>query len=319
MRLFDAVNAGAGSGFVDRSMAAAYQVLPSVTRRPCAAFISQGSPILRLLVALLLTPVMASAGVAYDVTVQSVDQSNMAPVSPTALDVAPAVTRYFVEDGKVRIGGAAAKTVYVFKDRTMYVIDNASRTVHVLKHATLSQVAAHYADAVTQLEDAAASAAPAERAAAQRKADEMKDVSDRMRRPVPHEYRVTVRFEAVDGHACRIWEELENDVKRLELCVAPTAALLGGADIIGGMKTLSQFRQGSDFALGVDFGLADWWPDFAGLGGVPLLIREYKYDSVISEVKLTSISQGVPSAKLLDMPDGYRVQDGPDYDRWYVR
>jgi len=262
---------------------------------------------------------MANAGVAYDVTVQSVDQSNMAPVSPTALDVAPTVTQFYVEDGKVRIGGADAKTAYVFNDQTMYVIDNTSRTVHVLKHATLSQVAAHYADAVKQLEDAAASAAPADRAAAQRKADEMRNVSDRMLRPVPHEYRLTDKSDAVDGHACRIWEELENGVKRLELCVAPTAALPGGADIIGGMKTLSQFRQGSDFALGVDFGLANWWPDFASLGGVPLLIREYKYGSMVSEVKLTAISQGVPSAKLLNMPDGYQMQDGPDYDRWYVR
>lgn len=268
---------------------------------------------------MLLTPVMAGAGVAYDVSVQSVDQSNMAPVSPNALDAAPTVTHYFVEEGKVRVGGADAKTAYVFKDQTMYVIDNTSRTVHVLKHATLSQVAAHYADAVKQLESAAASAAPADRTAAQRKADEMKGVSDRMFRPVPHAYRLTAKSDVLDGHACRIWEELENDVKRLELCAAPTAALPGGADIIGGMKTLSRFRQGSDFALGVDFGLADWWPDFAGLGGVPLLIREYKFGTMVSEVKLTAITQGAPSAKLLDFPDGYQTQDGPDYDRWYVR
>jgi hypothetical protein len=273
---------------------------------------------LRLFVALLLTPVMANAGVAYDVSVQSVDQSNMGPVSPTALEAPPTVTRYFVEDGKVRIGGADAKTAYLFKDQTMYVIDNTTRTVHVLKHASLSQVAAHYADAVKQLEDAAASAAPADRAAEQHKADEMKDISDRMLRPVPHEYRLTDKSDAVDGHACRVWEELENDVKRLELCVVPTAALPGGADIIAGMKTLSQFRQGSDFALGVDFGLANWWPDFASLGGVPLLIHEFKYGSMISEVKL-AMSQGVPGTKLLELPNGYQTQDGPDYDRWYVR
>jgi hypothetical protein len=105
----------------------------------------------------------------------------------------------------------------------------------------------------------------------------------------------------------------------LELCVAPVAALSGGAEIYQGLKTLSQFRQGSNVALGVDFGLSEWWPDFASLGGVPLLIREFKYDSVVSEVTLTAMRQGVPSASLLDMPDGYQVQEGPDYAQWYMR
>ena len=77
---------------------------------------------------------------------------------------------YFVEDGKVRIGGALAKRVFIFKDRTIDVIDNASRTVRVLKRATLSEVAAHYAEVVKQLEETAAAAPPDERAEAQRKA-----------------------------------------------------------------------------------------------------------------------------------------------------
>ena len=105
----------------------------------------------------------------------------------------------------------------------------------------------------------------------------------------------------------------------MELCVAPLTSVQGGADIMTGMKTLSQFRQGSNFAFGVDFGLSEWWPDIARLGGVPLLIREYKYDSVVSEILLTAIRQGVPKASLLDLPDGYQVQDGPDYAQWYLR
>jgi hypothetical protein len=271
---------------------------------------------LRQVFALLLMPVLANAGVMYDIAVRPVDQTNMALAAPAH---APVVTQYFVEDGKVRVGGTNAKSIYVFKDRTMYVIDNPARTVHVLKHATLSQVIAHYTDAVKQLEDAAASAPSDERAEAEQKAADMKAVSDRLRQPVPREYRVTVRFESVDGRACRIWEERENGAKHLELCVAPAATVPGGAEILSGMKTLSQFRQGSNFAFGVEFGLSEWWPDIASLGGVPLLTREYKYDSVISEVMLTAVRQGVPSASLLDMPDGYQVQDGPDYAQGYMR
>jgi len=274
---------------------------------------------LKLLCALLAIPVIADAGVLYDVEVRPLDQTNMALASPGAPPVAPVVTRYYSDDGQVRVGGPNAKMAYLFKDGIMYAIDNPSRAVHVLKHATLTQVSAHYTDAVKQLEAAAAGAPADQRDEAQRKAADMKAVSDRLLQPVPRDYRVTARFESADGRACRIWEERENGTKRLELCVAPLASVQGGADIVNGMKTLSQFRQGSNFAFGVDFGLSEWWPDIARLGGVPLLIREYKYDSVVSEVLLTAIRQGVPKASLLDLPDGYQVQEGPDYAQWYMR
>jgi hypothetical protein len=260
-------------------------------------------------------PVVTYAGVIYDVAIRPVDQSNLALGAPPV----PVVTQYFVEDGKVRVGGASAKVVYLFKDRTMYVVDNPAHSVHVLKHATLSQVAAHYGDTVKQLEEAAANAPPGQRADAQQKAADMKIVSDRLRQAVTREYRVTVRFESVDGHACRVWEEREGGVKHLELCVASAASVPGGAEIMSGMKTLSQFRQGSNFAFGVEFGLSEWWPDIAGLGGVPLLVREYKYDSVVSEVMLSAMRPGVSAMSQWDLPAGYEVQEGPDYAQWYVR
>lgn len=264
----------------------------------------------------LLLPVTGNAGVTYDLAVRPVDQTNLALAGTAAV---PVVTQYFVDGGKVRVGGSSAKTVYVFKDRTMYVVDNPSHVVHVLKHATLAQVAAHYTDAVRQLEDAAAAAPPAQRGAAEQKAADLKSASERLLQPVQRDYRVTVRFESVDGHACRIWEERESGAKRLELCVAPLASVPGGTEIMNGLATLSQYRQGSNFAFGVDFGLAEWWPDIAKLGGVPLLVREYKYDSVISEVMLSGMRDAVPGESRLDMPAGYQQQEGPDYVQWYVR
>jgi hypothetical protein len=278
-----------------------------------------GSSILRQLIALSLIPFVAHAGVAYEVATRPVDQSNIAPVSAGAPASTPVVTQYFVEDGRVRIGGPRAKLVYLFEDRTMYVIDNTARSVHVLKHATLSQLAAHYADAVKQLESAAANAQPDEREEAQRKAADMKEVSERMRQTVPRDFHVTVRFESVDGHACRIWEESEKEAKRLELCVAPAATIPGGAEILNGWKTMSQFRQGSNFALGIEFGLSEWWPDFSMLGGVPILIREYKYDSEVSETMVSAIRPGVAKGTQFDLPEGYQVQEGPDYTQWYLR
>ena len=251
---------------------------------------------------------LSRAGVAYDMTVRQLDQPGVVPV----------VTPYFVHEGKIHIGSAAAKKNYLFRDGTIFIIDNPSRTVTALRHATLAQAVAHYADILQQFQQAAAAAPPEERAAAEKKAADMQEAGERLLRHVDREYRVTVRTETVGGRECRIWEEQEDNAKRLEVCVAP-AALPGGAEILNGLKTLSQFRQGSVLAVGVDFGLAEWWRDFASFGGVPILIREFKYEQPVLETTLTNFRPGVPAAGLLDMPDGYRLTDGVEYSQWYVR
>lgn len=268
---------------------------------------------------LLLFPMLAAAGVEYDLAIRPVDLSNLNVANPNSPPPGAIVTRYSVQDGKVRVGGPNAKTFYLFDDRTMDVIDTAARTVHVLTHATLGQVAAHYDDAVKQLESAAATASPDARAGAEQKAADMRAASNRLLQRVVRDFSVTARFESVDGRACRIWEEHERDAKRMELCVAPVGTVPGGADILNGMKTLSRFRQGADFAFGVELGLSEWWPDFSALGGIPLLVREYKYDSVVSEVMITSMRPQALSASTFAIPEGYRVQQGPDYTTWYVR
>ncbi len=259
----------------------------------------------------LLAAASAGAGVSYDVSVRSIDPS-FALNTPADANTA-AVSQYFVESASVRIGGTHAKTVRLFKDQTLYVIDNTSRSIHVLKHATLSEISAHYAAAVKQLEETAANAAPDDRAPAERRAADMKRAADRLRQTVPRAYRMTARFESVDGHDCRVWEERENDTKRLELCVAAVATLPGGIEIINAMKTLSRFRQGSKFALGVDFGLSEWWPDIAALGGVPLFVREFRYDSPTSELTLSAIRENPPDRMLFEMPEGFQTLEGPDY------
>jgi hypothetical protein len=263
---------------------------------------------MKILSALLLAPALAHAGAAYDMTVRLLDQPGAVPV----------VTPYFVQDGKVHVGAAAAKKNYLFKEGTLFIIDNPSRTVTVLRHATLAQATAHYTDVLKQFQQSAASAPPEERAAAEKKAADMQEASDRLLRVVDREYRLTTHYETVGGRDCRMWEEQEDNAKRLEVCVAPTS-IPGGAEILNGLKTLSQFRQGSVVALGVDFGLSEWWRDVSSFGGIPILIREFKYEQPVMEATLTNMRQGVPAAQLLDLPDGYRLQDGTEYSQWYVR
>jgi len=274
---------------------------------------------LKRLILLLLSGLPVHAGVIYDLSVRHVDRAALAAPPAESAAEETVVTQYFVSDGQVRAGGPTAKTVYLFDGSTMTVVDNAARAAHVLEHATLSQVAAHYADAVKRLENAAAAAPAESRDEAARKAADLKSASDRMLQRVVREYRVTARFESVDGRACRIWEEREQGAKHMELCVAPTASVPGGAQLLAGMKTLSRFRQGADFAFGVELGLSDWWADFATMGGVPLLVREFKYDSQVSEVMLSGLRETAVEARVFSVPDEYEVRNGPDYTVWYVR
>lgn len=264
-------------------------------------------------------PGVAVAAVGYELSVQPVEQSLAAPASRSDPAPAAVLTEYFVDHANVRIGGDAAKTLFLFKGPTMTVIDTVGRRCHVLKHAATADFLAHYADAVRLLKEAAARAPPNERDDAEQKAASLQAISDRLQTPIERDFKETARFDAVEGHACRVWEERENGAKRLEICVAPESDVPGGAEILAGMKTLSRFHEGGQFALGVDFGFSDWWPDFALLGGVPLQIHEFKYDSIVAEFAIKSIRDNPSPAPSLEPPADCRRQDGPDYAQWYVR
>jgi hypothetical protein len=260
-------------------------------------------------------PVLARAGVSYELRIEAVDAGNVGPVS--AVPPPPPVTRnYFVDHGQLRAEAPSGSLGYQFKDRTMFVIDARQRIVHVLKSATTADFLARYATAVKQLDAAAAAASPEDRADAQRRADGMRAVEQRLTQTVPRDFRVTVRFESVEGHACRIWEERELGVKRLEFCVAPVAGVPGGAEILGGLETLSRFREGAQFAFGVDLGVAPWWPDITALGGLPLLIRVFDVDSVTSQIEVHAIKAAVAVDDRFALPAGYSVQDGPEFITW---
>jgi hypothetical protein len=200
----------------------------------------------------------------------------------------------------------------------MTVIETAAHRCHLLQRATTADFLAHYADEVRLLEEAAARAPADERGEAEQKAATFQAISERRQAPVQRDYKETIRFDAVDGIACRIWEERENGAKRLEICIAPASRVPGGNEILAGLKTLSQFHEGGQFAIGVDFGFSDWWPDFALLGGVPLLIHEYKFDSIVSEITIKGMrTDQAPLA--LEPPADCHIEDGPDYAQWYVR
>jgi len=229
--------------------------------------------------------------------------------SLSAQHAAASYAQFYVEDGKVRAGGFDARTVYLFEDRRIYVLDNASRSVRLVTGGLVEQAAARMDQRVEVIEQAATRLPPDKRAVMERLAAQMKAQNDIRRLPVAREYRITDRSEAVDGRPCRIWEGLERQAKRFELCVAPLAQIPGGAEILRGMRSLSEYSQGSIFALGVSLGNAGWWPGIASLGGVPLLVREFNNGVPVSETTLSAIGGGVPSTPPFALPAGWPVTE----------
>jgi len=249
---------------------------------------------MRYAFALFLFPVLAEAGTSYVVTHRSLEPH----------DTSRSLAQFLADGGRVRAAGLGAGTVYLFEDTKVYVVDNASRSVRVVTNALVGQP--NETEARIKIVEAAAARLPPEkRAVIEKMAADMRAIDDHRRLPVPREYRLTDRSEAIEGRPCRIWEGLESNAKRFELCVAAASDIPGAPDIMEGMKALSHYSHGSLFALGVRLGEVGWWPGIANLGGVPMLIREFRDGRAVSETSLTAITAGVPGGTLFDLPEGY--------------
>lgn len=244
---------------------------------------------------LALCPFTAFGGASYLVTNKSMLPHN------SSLSVA----QYYVHDGQVRAAGLDAHTVYLFKDTKVYVIDNSLKSIQVVTSALVAQAAAKMDERVKSVEDSAAKLTPDKRAILDKMAADMRALNASRRLPVPREYDATDRSESVDGRTCRIWEAYEWNAKRFEFCVASKSEIPAASEILQGVQALSQYWQGSIFALGVKLGNAGWWTGIDGLQGLPILIREFKDGSAVSETTLTAIRGGVGAASLFDLPNGY--------------
>jgi len=257
----------------------------------------RGTTCSTLLIGLL--PVIAAAGVSYNVTSRAVPGSG-----------ASAVIQYFVERDEVRVGAADTGRVQLFKDGSIYIIDKSSRSVEVVRNATLARMQQGLAEQVKKMEDMASTAPPDQRAMAEKAATMVKEIYERQRDGTPRDFRVTTRTETAASGPCRIWEEYEQNVKRAELCVAPTGATTGGEEILQGMRVLSGYFHGSLFAFGVEFGPVNVWPQIESLGGLPVIVREFKDGVAVSETTVTGARHISDSPGLFEIPPDYVIKEG---------
>jgi len=250
---------------------------------------------LRFALPLLLLSAPAAAGVSYLMSTRG----------------AASTSAYFVEGERVRINASDGKTVYIFRDQSITVIDTAARSGQLLRRATLEESERQLDESLQRMQTLAASAPPEQKAMADQGVATILHIRENNRRAIPRDYRRTDRTEASDGRPCRVWEEWEGGAKRLELCVVPASALPGGAQAWAGFKAMSAYLHGAVFALGIEVGPHSLWPGIEQLGGVPVLIREFKDGRVLGESQLTGFrAEAIPESQF-EAPAGYAIHEGP--------
>jgi virulence-associated protein VagC len=265
------------------------------TISPRSCFAIRTTPSILVSLVLVLSSPIVHAGVEYEVTVRVL----------TPRPQMPFVQKYYVNDKEVRLG--ATQPVRLFKEGTLYVLTPATRSVQEFKDFTVAQLQKKMDDAAANMASVAAKAPPERRAITQGVAAMIKQDAEHQRQLRPPEFQLIDRSESVGGYRCRIWESVKGGAKSLELCVAPTATIPGGAQVLKGMEAMLGYVFGGQFALGVEFGPVDSWPAIKALGGVPILVRQFSDGQVAMEFELTNMRERTLSASLFQVPPGYSI------------
>jgi len=276
--------------------------------------------LLKLLCALLVIPVIADAGVLYEVEVRPLDQTNMALASPGAPPAAPVVTRYFSDEGEVRVGGPNAKMVYCSRTASCYAIDNSSRAVHraEARHIEPGLRPLHLCGQTAGGGGCGCAGRPTRRSRAQGSRYEGGERS--LLQPVPRDYRL--------NHTLRVgrWACLPNlgrTRKRSQAFGTLRRAAGFGA---GRRRHRERYENSQSVSPRFQFCLRSGLRAFGMVAGhrpprgystahSRIQVRQRRFRSLAD----WQSGKVYRERRCWILPDGYQVQDGPDYAQWYMR
>ncbi len=218
---------------------------------------------------------------------------------------APQVAKIWVDGNRLRTQTDADGHYAIFKDDALYVVDPAKKSYMVLDRATLAQLSERMAGLRAQLQSRLAALPPDQRAQIEKM---MGPAAGTGTPPAAQSVQQTSRTDAAAGISCTVWDVNEAGVKVRELCVAPVAAVPGGADLMALMKTfvaaIKQMTSSFGTLAGNDL-LSQAWSNFTAMDGVPLVTRTFAGGVATAESKLTSIrSESIPSSTF-EVPADY--------------
>jgi hypothetical protein len=250
---------------------------------------------------LLLTgSALAQAGVFYEMTQHDLSD-------PQAK---PAIERIYLQDGKFRTETGTSKiSINIFKDQAMYLLDPAARSYRIIDSKAMDQMAGRVAAARQQMQARLEQMPAAQREKMQQMLAGMQQKM--ATQPQSLVYRTTTRTGNAGGYSCRIWEELEGEIKKAEICVVPAGLLPGGNEMTQVMKSVGEFmvRMRKALGSGGDVAAASGWAAIEKLGGIPIITRQFNQaGKATSETALTAARAMPLKSELFEVPADYTSQ-----------
>lgn len=212
-----------------------------------------------------------------------------------------------VQGANVRVdNNDGERSSFILAGSTILIVNHTARTYQVLDEGTLRRIGERMAGARRQMEARMAQLPPEQRAMMQQM---MGRAGGAGAAAAPRtQYRRTARTETAAGIACTVWEGMDAGKKTSEVCVAPTARVPGGAELLAAMKQLGERMKSMTASMGINAHgmLQQGWNQLDALAGIPIIQRSFEGGRVTSSSVLKSMRpMAVPPATFA-APAGYR-------------
>jgi hypothetical protein len=229
----------------------------------------------------------------------------------------PLTMRASFEDGKLRVQFAEDKGYpLILRDGALYMLNPTDQTYNVLDKAAMAQLAANDRAARKRSEENMEKLTAGQRAMMQPvidvQAQKLAEEGQRL------DLRRTDRQEIVSGNSCVVWEYYLENVKRADVCVAPSSVFAEGEEMLKAMSLVGDFLATARQALGGAAVLLYQLPSYQlrmqaavaqQLSAVVLLWREFgRNNGPMEETALTAVRDEPLDLTIFAVPGQYKQQ-----------
>jgi hypothetical protein len=215
----------------------------------------------------------------------------------------------WAQGGMMRVETQPNESAMIFKDDTIYAISHKDKTYIAMDRASMKRMADQINPHLKMLQEQMKNMSPEQRAQMEKMLGRSLPGADG---EAKQEIKRTSRTDKINGYSCTFVEVRENAVLTDEMCVAPSSALKGSAELMASAKKMTAMMQ--EMMASMD---APWLKqmaqkqvqNFEQLGGIPVLSRHFVDGKPQSETTVNNISSEAVAATLFEIPAGYTKKD----------
>jgi hypothetical protein len=217
----------------------------------------------------------------------------------------------WAQGGMMRVETQPSQSAMIFKDDTIYAISHKDKTYISMDRESMKRMADQINPQLKMLQEQMKNMSPEQRAQMEKMLGRRIPGASGETEP-KQEIKRTSRNDKISGYSCTFVEVREDGVLTDELCVAPSNALKGSADLMASAKKMSAVMQ--EMMASMD---APWLKqmtekqiqNFEALGGIPVLSRHFVDGKPQNETTINNISSETLAATMFDIPAGYTKKD----------